>query len=259
MELQYQGEAWGGEWPDLVFHHTTAIFKKDSEFYYGIYNGRQTDSVDPTQLELRRIPDEYIYPVAPPDFLRAPDPLPSNVYIKLPSLLDYEEDPSPSHLHSLILSEIRIGEILRHHPHPNIAQYLGCLEADNRIRGICYIKYKITLADYLRDGSPLDVDHCLAGIEKAVSHLHSLKLVHGDLSPLNIMLDDNNEPILIDFDSCQLEGDETIKGGTLNWSDCGAKVASFANDEYALAKIRKHLLAYTPGNPDSFWSGNGGD
>ncbi|KAI0505436.1 serine/threonine kinase [Xylaria bambusicola] len=251
MELQYQGEAWYGEWPDLEFHHTTAIFKKDSEFYYGSYNRRESDSIDSTQLELTKIPDEYIYAAAPPDFLLAPDPLPSNIYIKTPVLLDYEDDPSPSYIHSLTLSEIRVCEILRHHPHPNIAQYLGCLEGDNRIRGICYVKYKMTLADYLREGNPIDVDHFLAGIEKAVSHLHSLKLVHGDLGPMNIMLNDNNEPILIDFDSCRLEGEELIKGGTPKWSDYDAKVASFANDEYSLEKIRKHLLEYTSGSPDS--------
>ena len=102
---------------------------------------------------------------------------------------------------------------------------------DNKIRAICFPKYKITLADYLRDGNELDVGLCLAGIEKAVAHLHSLNLVHGDLTPSNIMLDDENEPILIDFDSCRHEGEKLLKGGTTEWSDCGAKIASFSNDE----------------------------
>ncbi|KAI8947946.1 kinase-like protein [Xylaria longipes] len=245
MEVQTQSQAFEEKDGDWVFSHTKIILRKGSEFYYAVTGRRQLANFDPNQLECVRIPDEHIYPTAPPNILRAPDPLPSNVYIKTPDLLAYGSTPASSNFASQTLQEVQMCEILRQHPHPNIAQYLGCLVTDNKIRGVCFVKYKMTLAEYLRKGYPIDVDHCLAGVERAVSHLHALKLVHNDLNPSNIMLDDNNEPILIDFDSCKYEGGELgLKGGTVGWADCTARIASFANDFYGLVKIREHLVAY---------------
>jgi serine/threonine protein kinase len=245
MEVQTQSEAFEEKDGDWVSSHTKVILRKGSEFYYAVTSRRQSANFDPNQLECVRIPDEDIYPAATTNFLRAPDPLPSNVYIKTPSLLAYESSPTPINFAHQILQEIQMCEILRQHPHPNIAQYLGCLVTDNKITGVCFVKYNMTLAEYLRKDYPIDVDHFLAGVEKAVSHLHALKLVHNDLNPSNIMLDDNNEPILIDFDSCKYEGEELgLKGGTEGWEDRTARTASFANDFYSLAKIREHLEAH---------------
>ncbi|KAI0973625.1 kinase-like domain-containing protein [Xylaria arbuscula] len=145
---------------------------------------------------------------------------------------------------NITLAEIQICETLKNHPHPNVAQYLGCIEKDNKIHGICFVKYKITLADHLAKGYPIDVDHCMAGLEKAVSHLHSLKLVHNDIKPSNIMFDDNNEPILIDFDSCQYDGQALLKGGTSQWADWTIGTAYFASDIDGLRRIREYLEVY---------------
>ncbi|KAJ3578819.1 hypothetical protein NPX13_g1742 [Xylaria arbuscula] len=245
MEILYTGAVWEGYFPDVVFHHTKIILKKDSEFYYASLNERiKEEDIDVCQLKCKRIPDHHIYADAPDNFLRAPNPLPSDVYVKTPMLIGYNDTFTASDIPSLTLSEIRILEVLKQYPHPNIVQYFGCLETDNTIRGICYAKHGITLGDHLERGYPLDVDKCLSGIEKAVSHLHSLRLVHNDLTPYNIMLNDRNEPILIDFDSCLYEGEKIRKGGTPEWSDCGAKIASFSNDEFALERIREYLAAY---------------
>ncbi|KAI1171104.1 kinase-like protein [Nemania sp. FL0916] len=245
MEVLTQSEAFEEKDGDWVFSHTKVILRKGSQHYYALTVERQAANFDPAQLECVRIPDEHIYPAASPTFLRAPDPLPPNVYIKTPDLVTYGSTPESSNVAAQTLQEIQICEILRQHPHPNIAQYLGCLVTDNKIHGICFAKYKITLAEYLRNGYNLNVEQCLAGIERAVSHLHDLKLVHNDLNPFNIMLDDNNEPILIDFDSCMYEGEELgLKGGTEGWAEHDIRTASFANDIYGLAKIREHLAAY---------------
>ena len=68
------------------------------------------------------------------------------------------------------------------------------------------------------------------GVEQAVSHLHALKLGNNDISPFNVMLGDNNEPVLIDLDSCEHEGGLLgFKAGTEDWADRTARTASFAN------------------------------
>ncbi|KAI0469458.1 kinase-like protein [Xylaria cf. heliscus] len=245
MEVQTQSEAFEEKNGDWVFSHTKIILRKGSEFYYAVTSRRQRAQFDPNELKCIRIPNEHIYPAASPSFLCVPDPLPSNVYIKTPDLLAYEPAPASLNLPSQTLQEIQVCELLRQYPHPNIAQYLGCLVTDNKIHGICFAKYKMTLTEHLRKGYPINVDHCLVGIENGVSHLHSLRLVHNDLNPSNIMLDDNNEPVLIDFDSCRYEGEELgLKGGTEGWADSTVRIASFANDIHSLRKIREHLRAY---------------
>jgi hypothetical protein len=45
------------------------------------------------------------------------------------------------------MNEIRICEVLKEHPHPNIAQYLGGIVQNNRIKDLVFTKYQITLAD----------------------------------------------------------------------------------------------------------------
>lgn len=69
------------------------------------------------------------------EFTLAPNPIPVDTYVKRPSLISYDEKDSTS-ISELMLEEARICEILREHPHPNIAQYLGCLVENGRISGL---------------------------------------------------------------------------------------------------------------------------
>lgn len=57
--------------------------------------------------------------------------------------------------------------------------------------------------------------------------LHSLGLVHDDINPKNIMLDDDGHAIIIDFDSCASSGTKS-RGGTPGWSTS----PEVANDEH---------------------------
>ena len=54
----------------------------------------------------------------------------------------------------------------------------------------------------------------LEDILKGIRHLHSLGLVHNDINPANIMLDNNGTAVLIDFDSCRRVG-ESLGGGAI--------------------------------------------
>ena len=82
----------------------------------------------------------------------------------------------------------------------------------------------------------------MSRVESSIRHLYSLGLIHNDIKPANIMLDDDDNPIIIDFDNCypdrqDLEG----MGGTQLWANEGTKIALPSNDLDALWDIREQL------------------
>jgi hypothetical protein len=78
-------------------------------------------------MDLIQIPIDDIWPVYHPKFTQAPNPLPPNSYVKQPSLLYYGDTAASFKLSSQLLNEAEACEILINHPHPNIAQYIGCI------------------------------------------------------------------------------------------------------------------------------------
>jgi serine/threonine protein kinase len=85
-------------------------------------------------------------------------------------------------------------------------------------------------------------------IEAATAHLHQLGLAHNDISPNNIMFDDENVSVLIDFDSCAPFRNDLVKGGCVaGWRgpsiDNGKifKKSSVECDELAIKYLRDWL------------------
>lgn len=243
IEVLEQGQAWVHIGDDLQYSHTTVILRKGDNIFHARTKHRYSPSetINPDNLEMRPIPVPEIWPLFSNDLTRAPNPLPVDSYVKRPSLL-YCCETDDFHISDLLLNEARICEILRKYPHPNIAQYLGCTVQGNRITGLSFVKYDITLADRLKDHDrPLNRDRCWKGIERGVQHLHSLGLIHNDLNPHNIMLNSDDTPVIIDFDSCRREGDKLLKAGTWGWADESSTLANTTNDYYGLKKIREAM------------------
>lgn len=245
IQVLEQGEAWTNVGEDSVFSHTAVILRKGNEFYYAHSKRRyrSSDQIDPANLELHPIPIEDIWPPFSSDLTPAPDPVPEDYYVKHPSLVSYDEtdDVQPS---DILLEEARICEVLRKHPHPNIAQYVGCSVQDSRITGLCFVKYDTTLATRLNDRDrPVHPDKCWNAIKGGIEHLHSLGLIHNDLNPRNIMLKPDDTPVIIDFDSCRRDGDKLLKGGTWGWTDENVQYASPKNDYDGLKRIYEALKA----------------
>lgn len=101
-------------------------------------------------------------------------------------------------------------------------------------------KYKHTLHDAVRSGAALDRNVILSGIAKGLQSLHgALGLVHNDINPENIMLDDKGHPEIIDFDSCRRLG-KTYKRSKKNFGwerkpeGPEPHTSTKASDEYAL-------------------------
>lgn len=125
------------------------------------------------------------------------------------------------------IGEIQAYEKISEYPHPNICKYFGCVVEDNLITGIALEKCDKTLHEY-------EVWPCLDGIRDAVDHIHNLGIIHGDISPHNIMMK-GSVPKLIDFDS---SSKESHKQGTEGWqSEDYTRCKS--DDLYSLSKIIK--------------------
>ncbi|KAJ8123343.1 hypothetical protein ONZ43_g684 [Nemania bipapillata] len=246
MEIIQASEAFVQGEGDLVFDHKKFILRRtrDNQYFYSRTLKRisSPSATDLEELELIEIPTDHIWPIFKAGLTAAAQPLPSKTYIKRPSLIDYGDTPASYKLSDQILNEAEVCEILMEHPHPNIAHYLGCIVEDGRITGLCFVEYDMTLSEAMKHDISLDKERFLQGIENGVSHLHGLGLIHNDLNPHNIMIQDGN-PVIIDFDSCKKEGQELgPKRGTDGW--CAEKMdyAIRDNDRYGISKIREFMM-----------------
>ena len=128
MEVQEQGEQWEDVNGDLEFHYTMIILSKGDDYFHARYNHRMMSpaQINPKVLKMQQIPTEHLWPVYSKNLTLAPDPLPVDSYIKRPRMIQYTQDHTCG-IPDLLLAEARICEILKKHPHPNIARYFGCL------------------------------------------------------------------------------------------------------------------------------------
>jgi serine/threonine protein kinase len=245
MEICQRGQAWIEKDGELEFDFTKLILRSpDDDFFWATTKDRVGEStfVDLDRLVKTRIPSDSIWPRFSADFFCAPDPLPLDCYVKEPNLLDYGDTLASTQMSSQILHEIRICELLRLHPHPNIVTYEGCVVRSGHIRGLCFSRCRMTLAQRLSDAPDFDKNLCFQGIERGIHHLHTLGLVHNDINPTNIMMDVNDNPCIIDFDSCQFQGQKLgLKGGTRGWTKEGEAYARLENDYFSLAKLRAYM------------------
>lgn len=239
---------------EAVFDHTKIIFRDGNDYFYARTDQHFSEpSIDiNTLLQINKIPIESIRPPMSPQFTPAPDPLPPNAYVKQPKFLDYGDTCGAEDIRRLILTEVVACEVLARYPHPNIAQYLGCVSERGRVKGLCYAKYPMTLSQRLEEGTPFDKALCLERIKSGIFHMHALGLIHNDVNPSNIMMDEGDNPVITGFDSCKPEGDPMgPNAGDFGWVILGAEYAQRENDFDGLLRIQQ-LLEGTRGICGSF-------
>lgn len=263
MEVLERGESFEEINGNFQYAYTLIVYRFDDNVFHAITKSRcrftakvKTEDL----LNVVLIPTASYCPHFQSNFTQAPDPLPPNCYIKRPRLLSYDRihnTPSVSRISERVLREAEVCEILKLHPHPNIAQYLGCQVRNGRITGICFNKYSDTLMHrvnpksrmkraFIYDGRSLkNRDGCLHGVEMGIRHLHSLRLIHNDINPSNVMIDedtDKDTSIIIDFDSCRPVGESLEEvGRTFEWCDESVQLSLPSNDLDALYEIREWL------------------
>jgi len=222
---------------EFKFDYSTIIWKEDGHFFR---------STLPERILLRKSVDIDNLPISEPipihlirglwhNGLTEVSNTPSDYFVKVPALLSYDTLP----LGEITAAEADICEILKRNPHKNICVYYGCTREGEYIGGLCFKRYRRNLYHEMESGGPLDRRAVIDGITEGVTFLHSLGLIHNDLDPGNIMLEDDGTPVIIDFDSCRRDGEPMgIKKGTPGWSAGWTKkpssIARKANDFYSL-------------------------
>lgn len=201
---------------------------------------------------LRRVPDSEIYPPVPPD-IQAVD---SSIYIsskhtwlKRPNISIYPivetELAGTTRVADDFLEEIRVYQLIQKSPHPNLVEFQGCLQKENRIVGALLKRYSLTLHSrvlgYRFRDSPVNTTSYLKAIQDGLEHLHGLGLAHNDINPYNIMLDEGDRLVIIDMGAAKPFGEPMAQMGTPGWNDGFEEISSKGNDDIGLQKIREWL------------------
>ncbi len=151
---------------------------------------------------------------------------------------------------SRIRRESRISCRLRH---PNIVSGFDAIQFDSQ-ECLCLplLKGGTLQRKCVEVNRPIRVDiDRLALVGDAVHYLHSRGLIHGDIKPENILLDESGRPYLTDFGSCQhaKQPDDDIVGTPAYLAPelaRGEAAVSVASDVYALGATLYEMLCGTP-------------
>ncbi|KPM41375.1 hypothetical protein AK830_g5195 [Neonectria ditissima] len=196
---------------------------------------------------LRLVAEDLIYPLSSPDMplTAASDyTLEEDLWLKRPDITIYSQVADSTVIAEEFLDEIRAHQIIQKSPHPNLVEFKGCLEKNGRVVGVLLKRYVVSLSARVkgRNHTPFDRTSCFEGIQAGVNHLHSLGLAHNDINPENIMLDDQDRPVIINMGSCKRLGEDLYQIGTPGWNDGFEEVSSKSNDEIGLQKIMQWIL-----------------
>lgn len=132
----------------------------------------------------------------------------TGLFLKTPNVIDVAHQiGKPEVIQARILREAQMCEVLKAKPHQHVVEYAGCLVEDDTIKGLLLKRYRHDLHEWVKREPPGDKEQVMADIRAGIEHLHSIGIVHGDLQPANIMFDDDDNAILIDFDSARFCGE----------------------------------------------------
>ncbi|KAF2253441.1 hypothetical protein BU26DRAFT_515796 [Trematosphaeria pertusa] len=222
---------------------TFYIVDEDAFAFFGTVSKPSKDiTVQDINSALARIPDEQIYPSIPTDstLTVAPGLIVDEVdkfYTKRPNFGIYDRVQDSDYLSELLYREACIMEAVAKHPHPNIVGYHGVRVRRGRITGIILDRHKDTLLNRIREGRAINKGAFTQALASAVAYLHSIGLAHNDINPENVMVNEQDMPILIDFGSCQPPRKRLLTSGTVGWTWDTFLHSDQRNDLFALGKI----------------------
>jgi len=131
--------------------------------------------------------------------------------------------------------------------HGNIAELLEVKNGEIHLK-----KYHVNLYDAVIQNIVSDIKQVLQDVSNGIKHMHKCGIAHNDLSPYNIMLDDDNGKwVIIDFDSASLFGTSQHKPGLSPWCKY-SPTSEPDNDLYSISKLAL-FLALGPSALDSFY------
>jgi serine/threonine protein kinase len=241
-----------------VFSHTDVVWRDGDEYYQAkSYVQRRVETLPLNQLLGQRIPMHLFRGRWYGDFTELPR-CPAGAYEKKPTIVVKDEEDfrlspeeaarKPTHMGNLLVTEALLYEnTLKYLPHPNIGKYYGCIREGESLVAVCLKRYETSLYSAVKRKDDIDTVRILRGLRDGVDFLHKqLGIVHNDLTPHSIMLDDLGNAVIADFGFATLEGERVMGGqSTLNASD-HSKLALFENDDEEYTRIVEWLIEHYP-------------
>ncbi len=113
------------------------------------------------------------------------------------------------------------GRILADLDHPNLARVYDLGTHDGRLYLVMELVRGRTLEQHARQAnlSPREAAALVAKVARALAVAHGRGVIHGDIKPKNILIDENGEPRLIDFGMARLRhayAEDTVPSGTVS-------------------------------------------
>ncbi|KAB2100169.1 hypothetical protein AG0111_0g11473 [Alternaria gaisen] len=170
--------------------------------------------------------------------------------------------------------EIDACQILDSQPHKSICKYYGVKTSSvlrfkyrdetidvtmdqERVLNLVFEKYDCNLREAIERGYPVHIRDCLQSIAAGTEHMHSLKLVHGDVKPENILVKWSNNAhdamamryVIGDFDSTQWKG--SVIGGKYGTpfrsrdKKPGVDIVEEDDDWFGFDQLKKWLVCFT--------------
>ncbi len=189
-------DTWERDSPEVEEQHLVQSFRRIAEVADAFRHLRRDEETPPPALPTRWGHLEILQPVGRGSFgdvFRARDPrVGRDVALKL---LRRKDSRPPDGI-------IREAHLLAKVKHPNVATVYGADERDGRV-GI-WMEYLDgpTLATKLREAGPfpvLDAARIGADVCRALAAVHAVGLLHRDVKASNIVLQDNERAVLMDF------------------------------------------------------------
>lgn len=144
-------------------------------------------------------------------------------------------------------------------PQENLMRVCEISHQNERVIAVCEYVEGQTLDEFLSSGKAFPITELrriISQLCNAVEHLHRYGIIHRDVTPKNVILDENLHLTLIDFDisrkfSGNREQDTTLYGteGFAPPEQYGFRETGFTADIYALGVIMKLLLNSCPDCP----------
>ena len=147
----------------------------------------------------------------------------------------------------------RISELS---PHANLMRVHEIIQQDGRAAAVCGYAQGQPLSELIESGrvfSPDEVRCIITQLCRAAEHMHGCGIIHRDISPKNIILDEKLHLTLIDYDISRFysgkRGQDTTLFGTEGFAppeQYGFCETAFTADVYAVGMVMKLLLNACP-------------
>lgn len=240
---------------NLTFSHTQIIYRSKGRLYSA--KSRHRKYTAGLLEDVCAIPVEAYQPISPPNSRVVSSDY--GAYTKTPNLSGFDGSDS---LARQVLQELRTCEAILDRPHLNLATYYGCSLSADRIAGLCFKWHPESLMTFANPGhlnksmligakesqpARNQAAGFLDGIKEGIRHLHRLRIIHNDLNPANVLITEDNTPVITDFDSSTCPGTDLSRvKRTHGWYDLNVLVAQESNDLDALFELRIWLTGLSP-------------